>query len=83
MKCQLYYFQGNKDRYMAKHDKEMLKKVVKGNGVCKSDNDCTASDRDLGYCLNKRCVCNEGYTGPFCLVSAIVCFSIWQQTKVN
>ena len=57
---------------MAKHDKEMLKKVVKGAGACKSDNECTMADRDLGYCVDKRCVCNQGYTGPFCLVSIII-----------
>ena len=61
--------QGNKERYMGKHDKEMMKTVAKGDAPCKSDSDCTAPGRDLGSCEKNRCICNAGFTGPRCLVS--------------
>lgn len=50
-------------RYKALTDVHALKAVVSGGGSCKATSEC-----GTGSCSFRRCVCQEDWTGPYCLV---------------
>ena len=60
------FIKAHEYRYKRQTDKRALLEVPKGLGHCSVDKDCGE-----GKCRsNKRCACNDGWTGPRCLVSA-------------
>jgi len=65
------YIEAHADKYKRKEDKAPLKKVMHGGGSCEPSAIGEAADscggEKRGAC-KKRCECNEGWTGPHCLV---------------
>lgn len=61
------FIEGHKERYMNEGDKDMLQRIQNGGGQCLSNETCGGEKQ--GTCLQKKkqCVCEEGFTGPFCL----------------
>lgn len=60
-------------RYKSTHDVHALKPTVNGGARCLSDQTgkSTSSSRcGEGECVNSRCRCKKGWTGPTCLVPA-------------
>jgi len=62
------FIKAHKKRYMSEGDKAPLQPVKNGGAVCHSDEDCGGSKS--GKCTSKKCICNEGFTGPSCYAYA-------------
>jgi beta-glucanase (GH16 family) len=66
------YIASHSSRYTALGNKDPIKKVVSGGGFCEDDKGCGGH----GDCVSSwyrwwdTCSCDEGYTGPTCLVPA-------------
>jgi hypothetical protein len=56
-------------RYKGEDESHATKATVAGGGGCRSDTEC-GGVYGTGYCSFRRCLCNEDWTGPNCLVPA-------------
>lgn len=64
------YIEGHKKNYANYEEgqREPLQPIQCGGGYCEEDIDCGGPTK--GSCPNKRCLCEDDYTGPMCLSHA-------------